>query len=119
MATFRMKLLFDQNLSHHLTHRLRDLYPGSLHVTNPDLGLIDANDKTDDGEIWEYARRHTMSIATTDKGFCKRSRESGHPPKVIQMPGNCTKEETERILRERYGDLLAFGKNEQGVLDLT
>ena len=119
MATLRMKLLFDQMLSHHLTESLRDLYPGSRHVTNPDVGLKGADDKTDDSEIWEYARSHTMAIATTDTGFCKRSREFGHPPKAILLPGNCTTEEIERILRERYGDLLAFDKNVQGVLKLS
>ena len=113
-----MKLLFDQNLSSDLRERLQDLFPGSCHVMDPDVGLRDADDKTDDSEIWEYAKRRAFAIASTDSDFLRLSCKNGFPPKVILMPGNCTLEGIERILRERYDDLLAFYKNEQGVLDL-
>ena len=47
-----MKLLFDQNLSSDdLTERLDDLWPGSCHVRDPSLGLLDADNKTYDDEI--------------------------------------------------------------------
>lgn len=110
-----MKLLFDQNLSSDdLIERLDDLWPGSCHVRDRSLGLIDAANKTYDDEILAYAGRHGLAVVTTDKGFPKQSREFGDPPKVILMPtGNCGIEEVERILRERYGDLLAFHTNEK------
>lgn len=110
-----MKLLFDQNLSSDdLMERLDDLWPGSCHVRNPSLGLIDAHNKTYDDEILVYARRHGFAVVTTDKGFPKQSRDLGDPPKVIVMPtGNCGIEEVERILRERYGALLRFHNNER------
>lgn len=116
-----MKLLFDQNLSSDdLIERLDDLWPGSCHVRDPSLGLIDADNKTYDDEIWDYARRHGFAVVTTDKGFRKRSRESGHPPKVVLMPtGNRTKEEVERAIREQHEDLLAFQTTEQGILELS
>ncbi len=43
-----MRLLFDQNLSFRLVHRLSDLYPGSIHVR--DVGLEAADDET----VWRY-----------------------------------------------------------------
>ena len=117
-----MKLLFDQNLSSDdLIERLDDLWPGSCHVRDPILGLIDADNKTDDDEIWDYARRHGFAVVTTDKkDFRRLAHELGHPPKVILMPtGNRRKEEIERAIREQHEDLLAFQKSEQGVLELT
>ena len=110
-----MKLLFDQNLSSDdLIRRLDDLWPGSCHVRDRSLGLIDAHNKTYDDEILAYARRHGFAVVTTDKGFPKQSREFGDPPKVIVMPsGNCGIDEVERILRERYEVLLSFDHNER------
>ena len=114
-----MKLLFDQNLSSQdLIERLDDLWPGSRHVRDRSVGLIDADYKTYDDEIFDYAGRHGLAVVTTDKkDFLKLSRERGHPPKVILMPtGNCGIEEIERILRERYRDLLAFHNNERAAV---
>lgn len=117
-----MKLLFDQNLSSDdLIERLDDLWPGSCHVRDPSLGLIDADNKTNDDEIWDYARRHGFAVVTTDKkDFRRLARELGHPPKVILMPtGNRTLEEIERAIREQHEDLLALQESEQGVLELS
>lgn len=116
-----MKLLFDQNLSSDdLIERLDDLWPGSCHVRDPSLGLIDAHNKTCDDEIRDYAMRRGFAVVTTDKGFRKRSRESGHPPKVVLMPtGSRAKEEVERAIREQHEDLLAFQESEQGILELS
>ena len=46
-----MKLLFDQNLSHKLAHRLADLFPDSTHVR--EIGLKEAEDPA----VWEYAKQ--------------------------------------------------------------
>ena len=105
-----MRLLFDQNLSPYLRNMLQDLYPESLHVR--DVGLESA----DDIVIWEYARDHAFAIASKDSDFRQLSFTIGHPPKVIWIRrGNCTTSEIERILRERYGDLLDFCENEHGA----
>jgi hypothetical protein len=48
-----LRLLFDQNLSHWLTSRVRDLYAGAMHVR--DAGLSSA---TDDA-VWQYANEGT------------------------------------------------------------
>lgn len=62
-----MKLLFDQNLSPRLAQRLRDLYPGSLHVR--DAGLESA----DDVAVWEYAREHGFTLVSKDSDFRQMS----------------------------------------------
>ena len=107
-----MKLLFDQNLSPDLKDLLRDVFPGSLDIYG--AGLEDA----EDSKVWDYARRHAFAIATTDPDFRELSGEFGHPPKVVLMQGNLETPVTERILRKRSDDLLAFHQNEKDVLDL-
>ncbi len=109
-----LKLLFDQNLSAELKDELRDLFPGSLHIS--DVGLLNA----DDEEIWEYARSRAFATASTDSDFRTLSCERGHPPKAIWIrPGNLKSQEIVRILRERHHDLLAFHKSEEGLLELS
>lgn len=44
-----MKLLFDENLSPKLPHRLSDIFPNSLHVR--DVGMKAAIDPI----VWDYA----------------------------------------------------------------
>lgn len=115
-----MKLLFDQNLSSDgLIERLDDLWPGSCHVRDPSLGLIDADNKTNDHEIWDYARVHGFVIATTDSDFHTLSRKLGHPPKVVWIrPGNLKPQEIVRMLHEKHHDLLAFHKSDEGLFEL-
>ena len=62
-----MRLLFDQNLSHHLVERLRDLYPVSTDVR--ELGLASASDI----DVWEYARINGFAIVSKDSDFHQRS----------------------------------------------
>ncbi len=89
-----MKLLFDENLSHHLTRRLADLYPASLHVR--DSGLKEAEDE----EIWQYARQNDFVIVSKDSDFWHRSFLYGHPPKFIWLRvGNCPTGTIEELLR--------------------
>lgn len=96
-----MKLLFDQNLSHHLVGRLADLYPASLHVRQ--LGL----DRATDGEVWHRAKRDGFCIVTHDGDFAERSRLYGSPPKVVWLRcGNATTDQIEAILR-RHAPLVA------------
>src|SRR6266404_1095833 len=77
-----MKLLFDENLSRKLVELVRDLFPGSAHVTQ--VGLSSG---TSDLEIWEYAKRNSFVI-TADTDFITMANALGHPPKVIILE-NC------------------------------
>lgn len=55
-----MKLLFDENLSHKLAHRLADLFPDSIHVR--DVGLK----SSDDPLVWDYAKDNDFMIVSKD-----------------------------------------------------
>ena len=58
-----MKLLFDQNLSPKLVHRLADLFPGSGHVQSVGLGCAD------DDQVWEHTRLNGFTIVTKDADY--------------------------------------------------
>ncbi len=89
-----MKLLFDQNLSRKLSHRLAELFPESSHVQLHGLA-----DKTDT-EIWEFAKANDFCIVTQDADFAERSRLYGSPPKIVWLRcGNATTRETETLIR--------------------
>lgn len=109
-----MKLLFDQNLSPKLAHRLADLYPDSSHVYL--LGL----DTVPDRMIWEYARDHEFMIVTRDADFSDLSVMLGFPPKVIWIRrGNCTTGEIESMLRSNYEAVQSLVQDESvGLLTL-
>ena len=62
-----MKLLFDQNLSHHLVEMLAALFPDSSHVRS--FGLQSADDEV----IWELARRQNFTLVSEDSEFHQRT----------------------------------------------
>ena len=106
-----MKLLFDQNLSHHLRETLKDLYPESLHVREVALK------SSADAVIWDYARNNGFTVATKDSDFSELSLTHGHPPKVVWIRlGNCSTIEIETLLRDFSDDLMAFDLDEQGAV---
>ena len=109
-----MKLLFDQNLSPRLVHRLAYLYPDSIHVYL--IGL----DTTPDPIIWEYARDNEFIIVTRDADFSDLNVILGFPPKVIWIRrGNCTTVEIESILRSNYPAVESLAADEHvGILTL-
>ncbi len=101
-----MKLLFDQNLSPKLVHRLAEVYPGSSHVQFEGL------DCADDDQIWEHARLHGFAIVTKDVDFNNLSVVRGNPPKVIWLlSGNCTTAQVESVLRTNVTEIEAFAKD--------
>jgi len=110
-----MKLLFDQNVSSDLVHRLSDLFPGSTHVKN--LGMT----KADDDSIWSHARENGMVIVSKDSDFQQRSLLLGAPPKVVWLKvGNCPTKRIEALLRERSAELHTFEEDRlQSLLILS
>ena len=101
-----MKLLLDQNLSHHLVLRLADLFPGSDHVRQ--LGL----ERADDEVIWSHAARNGFTIISKDSDFHQRSLVFGPPPKLIWLRvGNGSTGEIERLVRDRLQEIGAFGES--------
>ena len=87
-----MKLLVDENLAPRLADDLRDLFPGSIHVSAAGLG------SASDADIWNYARAHQFTFLTKDKDFASLSITWGAPPKVILLQtGNCSTAEIEGL----------------------
>lgn len=98
-----MKLLFDQNLSPQLVHRLADIFPASRHVSAVDLG------SADDGAVWRYARTEGFTIVTKDADFNDLAVVYDSPPQVIWLRlGNCTTKQIEIRLRENVEIIEAF-----------
>ena len=62
-----MKLLFDHNLAPSLVGHLRDLFPGSAHVSQCDL------DDVSDIAIWQYARDNGFTLVSKDADFVELS----------------------------------------------
>jgi predicted nuclease of predicted toxin-antitoxin system len=101
--TGRMKLLFDQNLSHRLLGQLAAEFPASSHVR--EVGLVTAPDP----DLWAYAASNGFAIVSKDTDFQQRALLFGHPPKVIWVRlGNCTTAAVASLLRSRLADILAF-----------
>ena len=98
-----MKLLFDQNLSRHLTTTLSSVFPGSGHVQ--DFGLIRESDEV----IWSFAADHGFALVSKDSDFIHRALLLGPPPKVIYMRvGNSPTSVIERLLKDRAGEVRRF-----------
>jgi predicted nuclease of predicted toxin-antitoxin system len=98
-----VKLLFDQNLSHRLVHKLIDIYPECQHVGAVDLKM--ANDTT----IWEYAKSNGFMIVSKDSDFHQRSFLLGSPPKIVWIRRrNCSTETIEQMLRDHVEDVKQF-----------
>ena len=89
-----MKLLFDNNLSHKLVARLSDNFPYSSHVMMENL------DKSEDIDIWKYAKDNNYTIVTKDADFNEIGLLNGSPPKIIWLRiGNCKIADIEKVIR--------------------
>jgi predicted nuclease of predicted toxin-antitoxin system len=98
-----MKLLLDENLSDKIIRKITDLYPNSTHVKN--LGL----NNTDDGIIWEYAKKNDFVIVSKDADFYQRSLLYGHPPKFIYLRiSNSPTAKIVQILRDNFDTICQF-----------
>ena len=98
-----MKLLFDENLSPRLAETVRDLYPGSDHVHNRNLG------RAKDSEVWDFAKLNGFAIVSKDSDFAARSVLESDPPKIIWIRlGNCSTDDIERLLRSAHERIRGF-----------
>lgn len=110
-----MRLLFDQNLSPRLVHRLSDVYPDASHVSS--VGM----DRASDDEIWRYARENDCIIVTSDADFSDLAALHGFPPRVVWLRlGNSTTDQIESTLRKSFQPIQAMvGDAAVGVLILA
>lgn len=100
----RVKLLFDENLSHMLAERLADLLPSSINVR--DVGLKSAPDP----DVWQFAIENEFAIVSKDADLLHdRSLLFGFPPKVIWIRlGNCSTNDVERLIPKEIDALRNF-----------
>ena len=106
-----MKLLLDENLSPRLIEQFGDLYPGSRHVDQCELG------RAEDAAIWEYARKAGFAILSKDSDFAERSVLFGAPPKIIWLSvGNAGTLRIAQLLRDRLPDLVRFENDSESSL---
>ncbi len=103
-----MKLLFDENLSFRLPHRLADIFPNSIHVRDVNLKAAD------DPMVWDYAKNNDLMIVSKDVDMHDLSLVFGNPPKVIWLRlGNCSTSAVEKILRQDFDVIKLFYEDEQ------
>ena len=102
-----MKLLFDENLSPQLVHRLADIFPDSLHVR--EVNLQSSNDPL----VWDYAKKNDFMIVSKDSDMHDRSLLFGYPPKVIWVrSGNCSTAQVEKLLRRELPAIKKFHEDD-------
>ncbi len=109
-----MKLLFDENLSPSLVHRLADLFPDSAHVHHLGLG------QADDATISAFARDHDYIVVTKDADFrALRLTFGSRASRVAWIrSGNGSTKMIESILRSRALALEALAYDETGIIDI-
>jgi predicted nuclease of predicted toxin-antitoxin system len=109
-----MKLLFDQNLAPSLVGHLRDLFPGSAHVSQCGLG------EASDIAMWEYARDNDFTLVSKDADFVELSTLRGAPPKVVWLRlGNCVTRDIHDAIRSNSIAIAELSRDrERGVLAL-
>jgi predicted nuclease of predicted toxin-antitoxin system len=109
-----MILLFDDNISCRIIKKVKDIFPGSAHVTdfNPTL-------KTDI-EIFKYAKQHNFTIVTQDEDFYELQLINGFPPKIIWFRmGNTSTLNILQKLIDKAESIISFEKNtEVGILEI-
>ena len=109
-----MKLLFDQNLSHKLVHRLREDYPDSLHVR--DIGLGSADDLT----IVKFALAQGFTVVSKDADFLALRFVLGEHVRMVWIRlGNGSTDQVERALRGRRASIEALATDPSQVIEIV
>jgi predicted nuclease of predicted toxin-antitoxin system len=109
-----VKLLFDENLSPSLVHRLADLFSASAHVHHLGQG------RADDATILNFARDHDYVVVTKDADFRALRLSFGRPtPRVAWIRlGNGSTTMIEHVLRSRVQAIEALADDETGIIDI-
>ncbi|MBN2893548.1 MAG: DUF5615 family PIN-like protein [Bacteroidales bacterium] len=103
MPDFAMKLLFDENISFRIVKKISDIFPDSAHVSK--FGLLKSNDL----QIWDFAKRNSFTIVTNDSDFNDILSIYSHLPKVIwYRGGNKTTQILAEKLLENQDEVISF-----------
>jgi predicted nuclease of predicted toxin-antitoxin system len=109
-----VKLLFDENISYKICRRLDNLFPNSQHINTLNL------ERSQDIQIWEFAKRENFVIVTQDSDFNDIVALKNFPPYVIWLrTGNARVSEIEYVLRHNYSriiEIIESGK--QGIIEI-
>ena len=106
-----MKLLFDQNLSRHLIGQLRDVFPGSQHVTTVEL------DTATDREVWEHAREHDFIVVSKASDFRQLAFLHGPQPKVVWLRvGNASASAVRHVILDHVTTIEEFAASDDEAL---
>ena len=110
-----MKLLFDQNISFRILHKISAYFTEAKQIRS--LGL----ENSTDSEIWEYAKTHDFTIVTFDADFIDLTNLKGFPPKIVWLRiGNTTTENIAKVIIENHAKLEEFiENNEIAFLEIT
>ncbi len=101
-----MKLLFDQNISFRILHKISAYFTEAKQIRS--LGL----ENSTDSEIWEYAKTHGFTIVTFDADFIDLTNLRGFPPKIVWLRiGNTTTENIAKVINENHVKLKEFIEN--------
>lgn len=74
------------------------------------------NDEAKDTEIWNYAKKHQLTIVTKDSDFSNRILLDEPPPKVIHIKlGNCKMNEFYKIINKVWNDVLELNSTHKLV----
>ena len=97
------KLIFDNNISHRIISRIKDIFPNSTHVMLKNL------DESSDMEIWRYAYKNNYAIVTKDSDFNDIAIYQTNNVKIIWLKiGNCKINEIEQVLRDNEKIIKTF-----------
>ena len=108
-----MRLLFDQNISFRLIHKISELYSEATQVR--EAGLENATDN----EIFEYALQNDYTIVTFDADFCDLNNLKGFPLKIIWLrTGNVTTKNLEKIFRDKFDVIRDFLEGDNACLEI-
>jgi len=106
-----LKLLFDQNLSRKLPHKLAALYPDSTHV------IAESLDRASDRAVREFAGARGFIIVTRDGDFVELDAVHGPPPKTIWIAReNAPTAEFEQLLKAFHEQIEAFAADSERSL---
>ena len=105
-----MILLFDQNLSFKIVQKVKDIFPGSKHLS--DLNL----ENNYDLDIWKYAKENNYCIVTFDSDFIDLSTLRGFPPKIIWLRmGNTSTENIATKLTNEFINIKEFLESKENA----
>lgn len=103
-----MKLLLDQNLSHHLCVLLSDVFDVIDHVKHHSL------QSANDDNVWQFAKNNSYTIVTKDSDFVEKAILYGAPPQIIWIKsGNCSTETIEILLRKNSSKMISFSTDQE------